>query len=126
MKNIVKYLTSIWSTVISAIMLLGVYAWNPPPVEILRLKTFDYLITILDKKNSEEIVLVEFGEKSVQEFGQWPFDRRDIAKVIDNLRSMDAGVITVPILFSERDRAGGDADLRLGPDGGWAVVYLFV
>jgi adenylate cyclase len=122
MKNIVKYLTSTWSTVISAIMLLGVYAWNPSPVEILKLKTFDYIINILDKKNSKEIVLVEFGEKSVQKFGQWPFDRRDVANTIEELRQAGALVITVPILFSEKDRAGGDANLEKTLSSGGVVI----
>jgi len=110
-EKIGQYLTSTWSAVISAIILLGVYAWNPSAVEILRLKTFDYLISTLQTKESEEIVIVEFGEKSVERFGQWPFDRRDIAKVIQTLRENNAGVIAVPVLMSEKDRAGGDAAL---------------
>jgi len=74
METLGKLLTSVWAVVISAILLLVVSVWNPTPVETLQLKTFDYFITSLDKKESEEVVLVEFGEKSVQEFGQWPFD----------------------------------------------------
>jgi adenylate cyclase len=104
-------LTSTWAAVISALLLVAVYFWNPSAVEILRLKTFDYLITSLPQKESKEIVLVEFGEKSVQKFGQWPFDRRDIANTIKKLRENGAGVIIAPILFSEKDRAGGDQAL---------------
>ena len=116
------YLTSTWSAVISAIMLLGVYVWNPSAVETLQLKTFDYLITSLEPKKSDEIVLVEFGEKSVQEFGQWPFDRRDIAATLEKLRVAEAGVIAIPILFSEKDRAGGDADLASMLGSGGIVI----
>jgi adenylate cyclase len=112
MEKIGTYLTSTWSAVISAIILLGVYVLNPSAVETLRLKTFDYLIQTLETKTSEEIVLVEFGEKSVEKFGQWPFDRRDIAKIIQKLREHEAEVIAVPILMSEKDRAGGDAAFR--------------
>jgi adenylate cyclase len=112
METFGKILTSTWAAVVTTLFLITVYSINPSPVETLQLKTFDYFITSLDKKESEEVVLVEFGEKSVQKFGQWPFDRRDIAKTIDNLRTMGAGVIAVPVLFSERDRAGGDKDLE--------------
>jgi adenylate cyclase len=122
METLGKILTSTWAAIASALMFVTLFILNPSPVETLRLKTFDYLITSLETKQSDEIVLVEFGEKSVQEFGQWPFDRRDIAKVIDNLRSMDAGVITVPILFSERDRAGGDDDLSKALGSGGIVI----
>jgi adenylate cyclase len=122
METLGKLLTSTWSAVISAIILLGVYVWSPSPIEILQLKTFDYFITSLDKKESEEVILVEFGEKSVQEFGQWPFDRRDIAKTIDKLRENGAAVITVPILFSEKDRAGGDSALEKSVGSGGIVI----
>ena len=111
METLGKYLTSTWAALISALLLITVYIINPSAIEILQLKTFDYLINTLEKKQSEEVVLVEFGEKSVQQFGQWPFDRRDVAKVIDKLNDMGAGVIAVPILFSEPDRAGGDKEL---------------
>lgn len=122
MEKIGTYLTSTWSAVISAIILLGVYVLNPSAVETLQLKTFDYLITSLEPKKSDEIVLVEFGEKSVQEFGQWPFDRRDIAATLEKLRAAEAGVIAIPILFSEKDRAGGDADLAAILGSGGIVI----
>ena len=108
MEKLTKFLTSTWAAAISVCLLLILYAINPGPIQTLQLKTFDYLITSLDKKQSEEIVVVNFGEKSVEKFGQWPFDRRDIAKTIDKLKENGAAVIVAPILFSEKDRAGGD------------------
>jgi adenylate cyclase len=84
---------------------------DPSPIEVLRLKSFDFLIRSLPHKTSEEIVIVDFGEKSADKFGQWPFDRRDIAHVISELRRNEAGVIVMPVLFSEKDRAGGDGEL---------------
>ena len=108
METIGKYLTGTWAAVISACLLLTLYVINPGPIQKLQLNTFDHFITSLEKKQSEEIVIVNFGEKSVEKFGQWPFDRRDIAKTIDKLKENGAAVIVSPILFSEKDRAGGD------------------
>ena len=122
METLGKLLTSTWSAAISAIILLAVYVWNPSAIETLQLKTFDYLINTLEKKQSDEIVLVEFGEKSVQEYGQWPFDRRDIAQTLEKLRWAEAGVVAIPILFSEKDRAGGDADLATSLGHGGFVI----
>jgi adenylate cyclase len=122
METLGKYLTSTWATAISAILLLTLYVINPSPIQILQLKTFDYFITSLESKESEEVILVEFGEKTVQQFGQWPFDRRDIARTIENLRTMGAAVISVPILFAERDRAGGDNDLAKSLSNGGVVI----
>ena len=112
MEKIGLYLTSTWAVVISASLLLILYVSNPSPIQILQLKTFDYLITSLAQKQSDEIVIVNFGENSVEKFGQWPFDRRDIAKTIDILRKNNAGPIVMPILFSEKDRANGDSSFE--------------
>ena len=117
MEKLVKYLTSTWAAAISVCLLLILYAYNPSPIQVLQLKTFDYLITSLDQKQSDEIVIVNFGEKSVEKFGQWPFDRKDIANTITKLREHGAGVIVAPILFSEKDRAGHDDDLTKVLDG---------
>ena len=122
MEVLSKLLSSTWAALVTASLAIVIFVLNPSPIETLQLKTFDYFITSLDKKESEEVVLVEFGEKSVQEFGQWPFDRRDIAQTIERLRWAQAGVIAMPILFSEKDRAGGDADLAKSLGSGGIVI----
>jgi len=122
METLGKYLTSTWMAVASALILVILYTLNLSPIETFQLKTFDYLIDSLEKKQSDEIVLVEIGEKSVQEFGQWPFDRRDIAATLERLRWAEAGVVAIPILFSEKDRAGGDADLATSLGHGGFVI----
>ena len=122
MEKLGQYLTSTWAAAISVVILLAVYVWNPSVVETLQLKTFDYLINTLEKKQSDEIILVEFDEKSVQQFGQWPFDRRDIAATLEKLRAAEAGVVAIPILFSEKDRAGGDPELAKSLGNGGFVI----
>jgi len=111
MEKLGKLLTSTWSSAILAVVLVFVYTTNLKPIETLQLKTFDYIISTLQPKTSDEIVIVEFDEKTVDKFGQWPFDRRDIASTITKLRENGAGPIVMPILFSEKDRAGGDKNL---------------
>jgi len=110
-------LTSRLAAFIVAALLVLFYVWNPTVVQVLQLKTFDFLITSLEPKKSEEIIIVDFGEPSVKEFGQYPFDRRDVAKTIDKLKQNGAAVIAMPILFSEKDRAGGDNELAKALDG---------
>jgi len=122
METIGKYLTSQWAAAISVCLLLTLYVINPSPIQILQLKTFDYLITSLQPKHSDEIVFVEFGEKSVEKYGQWPFDRHDIADIVGKLRENGAGLIVMPILFSEKDRANGDDSLVTAFKDGGIVI----
>jgi len=76
--------------------------------EILKLKSFDILIQQEEVELSSDIGIVTIDEKSIEKYGQWPWKRDVIAEIITNLRQSGAGVIMIPILFSEEDRMGGD------------------
>ena len=46
-----KYLTSIWTTIILSLILIAIRVIDPSPVQQLRLNTFDqYISTIPEKK----------------------------------------------------------------------------
>ena len=120
-----KFLTSWIAAAIVCLILVAVRIFDFTPIQIARLKTFDYLITSLPEKTDtmgSDIIIVEFDEKSIERFGQWPFDRKDIAKVIDKLNEKGAGLIVAPILFSEKDRMGGDDVLARSIDQGGMVL----
>ena len=94
---------------LAALMLWGLK--DPFVKETARLKSFD-LIQKYDKPTvSEDVVIVEIDEKSIEQNGQWPWKRTVLADVIWRLREAGAGIIVLPILFSEDDRLGGDMDL---------------
>ena len=61
-----------------------------------------------EQELSKDIGIVTIDEKSIEKYGQWPWKRDVIAKLITDLRRDGAGVIMIPILFSEEDRLGGD------------------
>ena len=76
--------------------------------ETTRLKSFDYLQSTDAVLESTDIVVVEFDEAAIEAFGQWPWPRDYLADVINHLRGQGAGLIILPVLFSEEDRAGKD------------------
>ena len=81
---------------------------DPQVKEILRLKSFDLLFQSQEKEVSQDIAVVTIDEKSMEVYGQWPWKRDVLAGVIEELRAAEVGVIVLPILFSEKDRLGGD------------------
>ena len=81
---------------------------DPQVKEIARLKSFDLLFQSQEKEVSQDIVIVTIDEKSMEVYGQWPWRRDVLAGVIEELRAAEVGVIVLPILFSEKDRLGGD------------------
>ena len=103
-----KYLTSIWTTILLGITLLGVRIADPQIVEELRLSIFDQYIQSLPIEQSNDIVLLNIGEESLEQFGQYPWPRQYYAQMISDLRNANAGMIGFTIMFPEADRFGGD------------------
>ena len=95
---------------------------DPQVKEILRLKSFDLLLQSQEKEISQDIVIVTIDEKSIEKYGQWPWNREVLAETIIKLRSQRAGVIVMPILFSEEDRMGGDGLLAMTMNGNFVVI----
>jgi len=81
---------------------------DPQIKEILRLKSFDLLLQSEPKEISQDIHIVSIDEKAIEKYGQWPWKRDVLADVVNQLREKGAGIIVIPILFSEYDRLGGD------------------
>jgi adenylate cyclase len=77
-------------------------------LESARLSFFDYLQRNHEPSVSEQIVLVDIDEKTLDEFGQYPFPRDFLAT---ELSKASDSIIGINILMSEKDRAGGDAML---------------
>ena len=94
---------------LAALMLWGLK--DPFVKETARLKSFDLIQKYDTVTKSEDVIIVEIDEKGIEKYGQWPWKRTVLADVIWRLREADAGIIVLPILFSEEDRLGGDMDL---------------
>ena len=107
-KRILTHWTIAFATLI-ALTYIGIQ--DPQIKEILRLKSFDLLLQSEEKEISTDIHVVSIDEKAIEEYGQWPWNRSVLADVITVLREKGAGIIVMPILFSEYDRLGGDEAL---------------
>jgi adenylate cyclase len=108
----IKKILTHWSMAfitLAAITFLGLK--EPQVKEILRLKAFDLLLQSETKQVSQDIGVITIDEKAIEKYGQWPWKRDILAEVIYKLREAEVGIIVLPILFSEEDRLGGDAEL---------------
>ena len=101
-----------WSIALLTVFAITYLAWNNPTlVQVAKLKAFDYQLQNEEIVVDDNLIYVTLGEKSIEENGQWPWPRDKIANLIWELRQEGAGVIILPILFSEEDRFGKDQDL---------------
>lgn len=92
------------------VVFAGLRLWDPPPVQELRLRTFDMfqLIDPRDKKGVRPVTIVDIDDRSLARFGQWPWSRTQIADMIINLASSGAVAIGFDVVFSEADRLNPD------------------
>lgn len=73
----------------------------------LRNATFDSFNVFYPRVSNGQVVIVDIDEASLQDnqFGQWPWPRYQIARLVDKLSALGAKTIVFDMTFSERDRS---------------------
>ena len=97
--------------VIVLVAMVSTRIYDPWLTEVARLKYFDFLERKQDQLIDESIVLINIDEQTIRRNGQWPWPRDVIATLIGEINIRGAGLVVVPIIFSEEDRFGKDSDL---------------
>ena len=106
-----KYITHWTVAFVTALVMLFFHYNDSSLVETARLKQFDMLQQTDEPVISQDIVVVTIDEASIEQYGQWPWKRDVLADIVWKLREAGAGIIVMPMLFSEQDRLGGDLAL---------------
>jgi adenylate cyclase len=78
---------------------------KPTLSDFLHYRFYDLLLSANRGKSSSVPVIVDIDEKSLKQYGQWPWPRYRIATLLDNLRNLGALSIGLDMLFAEEDRA---------------------
>jgi len=107
MKKFRAILLSPWLALITFSILLTIKFVNPTFVDAVKLKFYDTLM-VNKPIQSEQIILANISEKTLEKYGQYPFPREVYSKIIGDLYSSGAGVVGNTILFPERDRFNTD------------------
>jgi len=78
---------------------------KPTLTDFLHYRYYDLLLSANRGESSTIPVIVDIDEKSLKQYGQWPWPRYRIATLIDKLRNLGALSIGLDMLFAEEDRA---------------------
>ena len=103
-----KWFYSGWAVAISIVLLTILKVSDPTPLQTIRNQTFDSLQQLDTIQDSENIAIINIGEKSLQQWGQWPWPRQNFAQLIHDIRQKNGGIIGFTVMFPEKDRFGGD------------------
>ena len=103
-----KWLYSGYAVAVSIALLLALRVADPTPLQSLRGQVFDSYQQLDEVVQSEDVVLVNIGEKSLAKYGQYPFPRQYYAQLVVDLAMKNSGVVGWTIMFPEKDRFQGD------------------
>src|SRR5579862_7600922 len=85
--------------------LVPLRAFDPPPLQELRLRTFDLFQVLHPREQTiRPVAVVDIDEASLKEIGQWPWPRTLVADLITRLKEQGALVVGFDIIFAEPDR----------------------
>lgn len=94
-------LTGVIFAVLSAILVMSKIE---PLVQLDRI-SYDFMLRGLGEAEPHpDILIVDIGEDSLSRYGQWPWPRDLIAKLLDTVRDGEPQFVGVDILFPEPDR----------------------
>jgi adenylate cyclase len=98
-----------WAGVATGIaVLLGLMllrGYDPPLLQYLRNAGFDQLQRVWPREKQElPVRIVDIDEASLAKLGQWPWSRKQLARMVDELGTLGAAAIAFDIVFPEPDR----------------------
>ena len=76
--------------------LLAVLVWNPTPLQILELKTFDWFMSTQSRVQNDNILIVDIDEEIIKEYGGYPLPRSLYADLITRTQAVPGLTILMP------------------------------
>lgn len=75
----------------------------------------------------QRVVVVAIDGKSINELGRWPWDRKLVARLVDNLRAYGAKTVAFDVVFSEPSNPDSDGTLAqvISTSGNVIAGYFF-
>ena len=112
-----KRLTALAMPLSLLIIAVGIKSNEPALIENLRASIFDTYQRVKPRPyGNTQLRIVAIDEQSLQAAGQWPWERRTLATLVDRLREMGAAAIGFDMLFLEPDRTSPTLMLQRLPD----------
>ncbi|MDX4026476.1 adenylate/guanylate cyclase domain-containing protein [Aliarcobacter skirrowii] len=104
-KNIKKILIYSFLSFCISIFLIFLYIFFPNLLDSFDNRIKDSFFTYRGEiPTSSSVVIVDIDEISLKEFGQWPWSRNILSKILKNLNEANVAIIGMDIVFAEEDR----------------------
>lgn len=105
-KAIKKFLLYFLVSIFIAIFSSAFYIFFPKLPDSIDNRLRDTLFNIRGEiPNTDNVIIIDIDEKSLNSLGQWPWQRNKITKILENLTQNDIGLIAFDIVFAEEDNS---------------------
>ena len=103
---------SVYAGLLSTVLLFAAASLGAPVFDRLSLLVFDQYQKMKPRApGGAPVLIVDIDEASIEEIGQWPWPRSQLALMVDRLGQLGAAVIAFDMTFSEPDRTSLDKTL---------------
>ena len=85
---------------------------NPAFIKSVSYLSFDLYQKIFVEKKDSDVVIIDIDEKSLGKFGQFPWNRKVFAKILDQLNIHNPKAIGFDIFFTEKDKQSPEAIIK--------------
>ncbi len=94
------------------ILLIFLKILNPAFIKSVSYLSFDLYQKVFVEKKDSDVVIIDIDEKSLGKFGQFPWNRKVFAKILDQLNIHNPKAIGFDIFFTEKDKQSPEAIIK--------------
>jgi len=103
----------LFAGILSTLLFAALFALKPTLLQTLDFKNYDLLLERLPHNHAGDWpVIVEIDEKSLGEYGQWPWPRYQVAALLEKIAALKPAVIALDMVFAEPDRTSAGSLLK--------------
>ena len=85
---------------------------NPAFIKSVSYLSFDLYQKIFVEEKESDVVIIDIDEQSLGKFGQFPWNRKVFAKILDQLNIHNPKAIGFDIFFTEKDKQSPEAIIK--------------
>ncbi len=112
MKAFFQKHTNYFTFLILLVFLILIKIINPAFVKSISYLSFDLYQKVFAEKKDSDVVIIDIDENSLGKFGQFPWNRKVFADILDKLNESNPKAIGFDIFFTEKDKQSPDEIIK--------------
>ena len=112
MKAFFQKYTNYFTFLILLVFLILIKIINPAFVKSISYLSFDLYQKVFAEKKDSDVVIIDIDENSLGKFGQFPWNRKVFADILDKINESNPKAIGFDIFFTEKDKQSPDEIIK--------------